>query len=316
MLHNNSLNIKISVTVPAFKEKYLSRCIDSVLQQTYSNFELIIVDDNSPQGLKKIVDSFSDSRISYYKNEIGFGAEHVVGNWNMCIEKASGDYIICMGDDDMLLPNCLEEYVRIIKQFPGLAVYHGWSEEIDENDDVNRIFEPLPNWESVYSLIYYRLSGRPQFIGDFLYDLKWLKSIGGYYDLPFAWGSDNMTAYFAAANKGIAHTQIPVFQYRSNHSSISSSSHNKEKFDCTVQQYNWLKSFLAEKEQLFGIDALYRKQILKQLPFFFQNEFKYYMQQDFKSDFSFSSVKYWYLMVKKFALPTSIVLKSLIKSFC
>jgi hypothetical protein len=100
-----------------------------------------------------------------------------------------------------------------------------------------------------------------------------------------------------------------------NDSSISSSSHNKEKFDCTVQQYNWLKSFLAEKEQLFGIDALYRKQILKQLPFFFQYEFKYYMQQDFKSDFSFSSVKYWYLMVKKFALPTSIVLKSLIKSF-
>ena len=84
-------DIKFSVTVPAYKAQFLAECIDSILTQTYKNFELIIVNDASPQDLDCIVSKYDDPRIRYYKNEVGFGAEHGVGNWNKCLEYTTGD---------------------------------------------------------------------------------------------------------------------------------------------------------------------------------------------------------------------------------
>jgi glycosyltransferase involved in cell wall biosynthesis len=89
-----------SIGIPAFKAKYLNECIDSILRQTYANFELIIVNDASPEDLETIVKSFTDSRIKYYCNDKNFGAEHVVDNWNKCLSIATGDFFVLMGDDD------------------------------------------------------------------------------------------------------------------------------------------------------------------------------------------------------------------------
>ena len=65
----NAKKKKFSITIPAYKRTYLQECIDSILGQTYTDFELIIVNDASPEDLDSIVNSFSDSRIRYYKNE-------------------------------------------------------------------------------------------------------------------------------------------------------------------------------------------------------------------------------------------------------
>lgn len=96
LMDQMSTNIKFSVTVPAYKAQFLAECIDSILAQTYKNFELIIVNDASPQDLDSIVSKYDDQRIRYYKNKVGFGAEHVVGNWNKCLEYATGDYVIVL----------------------------------------------------------------------------------------------------------------------------------------------------------------------------------------------------------------------------
>lgn len=125
--------MKFSILIPAYKKAYLQECIDSILRQTYECFELIIVDDASPEDLYSIVSLYSDPRIKYYRNEKNCGAANVVDNWNICLGYATGDYAICMGDDDKFLPNCLEEYVRLIAKYPGIGLLHGWTEIIDEN---------------------------------------------------------------------------------------------------------------------------------------------------------------------------------------
>ena len=153
-----------SVTIPAYKAKYFKECIDSILAQTYSDFELIIVNDASPEDLDSIVSSYSDSRIRYYINEKNCGAVNVVDNWNKCLEYAKGEYIICMGDDDRLLPNCLEEYVKLMEKYPGLGVYHAWTEIIDEKGEYKNMTDARPEYESVYSLIWHRWKGRSQYI--------------------------------------------------------------------------------------------------------------------------------------------------------
>ena len=91
-----------TIGIPAYKSTFLKECIDSILAQDYSNFELIIVNDASPEDIDSIVSSYNDKRIRYYKNERNFGAEHVVDNWNKCLAYATGDYFVLMGDDDKM----------------------------------------------------------------------------------------------------------------------------------------------------------------------------------------------------------------------
>ena len=86
--------MKFSITIPAYKQKYLSEAIESCLAQTYQEFEVIIVDDASPEYLKSVVDKFDDTRIRYYRNEKNCGALNVVDNWNICLSYATGDYVI------------------------------------------------------------------------------------------------------------------------------------------------------------------------------------------------------------------------------
>ena len=85
---------KISILIPAFKIAYLRKCLDSICKQSYNNWEVVVVDDCSPEDIKSIVFGYNDNRIFYYRNEHNYGAVNVVDNWNKCLEYATGDYCI------------------------------------------------------------------------------------------------------------------------------------------------------------------------------------------------------------------------------
>lgn len=242
--------MKFTVAIPAYKAKYLHECIESVLNQDYNDFEVVIVNDNSPQDIDTIVKPFvnNDSRVRYYKNDIGFGGKNVVKNWNKCLHYATGEYIICMGDDDKLSSDCLSNYSKVIEQFPDSDIFHTRTLIIDEESSIIDIQEPRPNIESVYSMIWFLWKGRDQFIGDFLFRTKRLKDIGGFYFLPYAWSSDKITAFLMAADKGIVNTSSIGFLYRRSSITITNSSNNQiERFDALLQERQWYIDFLKEK---------------------------------------------------------------------
>lgn len=243
--------MKFSITIPAYKQKYLYEAIESCLAQTYKDFELIIVDDASPEDLKSVVDKFQDSRVRYYRNERNCGALNVVDNWNICLGYAKGDYVICMGDDDKLLSNCLEEYVKLIEKYPNLNVYHGMTEIIDENSHVYDLQEVRPERENVSSMMYNRFKhGRLQYIGDWLFNTRYLRSVGGFYKMPFAWGSDDLTAYTAAVGSGVANSQTPIFQYRVSSLTISKGGYDKEKIEAINMMEQPLHDILIKDKQI------------------------------------------------------------------
>lgn len=250
--------MKFSVTIPAYKAQFLRECIVSILSQTFVDFELIIVDDNSPQNLDEIVFQFKDERIRYYKNEKGFGGYHVVGNWNKCLEYARGEYIICMGDDDKLLPNCLSDYAELIEKYPDLDIYHTRTEMINEKSDVIDMQIPFPEYESVYSMIWNTWKGRDQYIGDFLFRTEALRAAGGFYDLPYAWSSDKISEFRAAITRGIANTQRPGFQYRKNTQTITNSSNTqRERYISLVKEKEWYQNFIEQSSPYSDSDKLY-----------------------------------------------------------
>lgn len=244
----NSISPYFSIAIPAFKGKFLGESIASVLTQTDNDFELIIVDDASPEDLKSIVGRFSDSRIRYFRNEKGFGAYNVVGNWNKCLEYACGKYIICMGDDDRLLPNCLADYRILVEKYPGLGLYHTRLQEINQYGKVIDLAEGRPEYESVYSHIWHDLTGRRnQCIGDFLYEVAHLRQIGGFFNLPYAWNADRLTAAYAAWETGIANTVSFGFQYRNSGLTITSTTNNVSgKIEALITSDAWFTKRLKE----------------------------------------------------------------------
>lgn len=275
--------MKFSVAIPAFKSKYLSEAIQSVLDQTYGDFEIIIVDDCSPEDLYSVVSSFDDKRIHYYRNEKNCGAVDVVDNWNICLNYCSGDFVICMGDDDRLLSNCLDDYNKLITKYPDLNIYHAWTELIDENSNPFGLQEARPEYESVYSLIWHRWNGRGnQFIGDFLYRLAALRQLGGFYKLPMAWASDDISAVRAAATKGIANTQTLCFQYRVNSLTISSSGNADIKIDAINKEISWYNSFL-KNEPTDSTDKKFYSLIVRDKEKHYNSRFRDTLRQDFKS---------------------------------
>ncbi len=241
--------MKFSIAIPAFKTDFLAQAIESCLNQTYRDFELIVVDDASPNNIKAVTDQYNDSRLHYYRNEKNCGAINVVDNWNICLGHSSGEYIICMGDDDMLAENCLEEYSKLIDLYPGLNVYHAKTDVIDNNGRVIGHQQSRPLLQSCIELILQRWNGDIQFIGDFCYDAKALRKEGGYFKLPLAWGSDDITAVRAAEEKGIANTQVSTFLYRSNNQSITQSRMNGIKLQAKICEKKWYYAFLERNKR-------------------------------------------------------------------
>jgi glycosyltransferase involved in cell wall biosynthesis len=241
------MGMKFSVTIPAYKSQYLKEAIESVVSQTYSDWELIIVDDCSPENLKSIAEPFlNDKRISYYRNEKNCGAIDVVDNWNNCLNHCTGDYVICMGDDDRLQPCCLEEYQRMIAQYPGLNVYHARTRIIDDAGNSLEIQEEWPSYETCQEMLYGQWKeNRKQFIGDFLFSRQWLTDNKGYVKFPLAYCSDWATANLAAKEKGIANGKNIMFEYRSHGNTISRSQNLRLTFTACDQAFRWY-------EQVFG----------------------------------------------------------------
>lgn len=303
-----------SVTVPAFKAQYLSECIDSILAQTYKNFEVIIVNDASPQDLDSIVSQYDDPRVHYYKNKVGFGALHVVGNWNKCLEYAKGDYVICMGDDDKLKPCCLEEYAKLINKYPNFNVYHALTEMIDENSNFMYMQEARPEREGVYSMMYGRLkNGRVQYIGDWLFKTDWLRSNGGYVDVPMAWGSDDLTAYAAAQDNGVANSQIPMFQYRINSQTISKRGNASVKLKALRMTFHQLHQILS-KECNDDLKEKYRLSCLKIIDSKLEERATNTIMTDMLSRGKIKGLAWWFVHRKNMKVANKQVFKAFVKS--
>jgi glycosyltransferase involved in cell wall biosynthesis len=108
--------VPCSVCFPTYNgAAYLDEAIRSVLAQTFTDFELIIVDDQSTDDSAIIARSFDDPRIAFYQNPTRLG---LVENWNRCLELAQGEYICIFHQDDVMLPHNLAAKVEALNQHP------------------------------------------------------------------------------------------------------------------------------------------------------------------------------------------------------
>lgn len=128
-MENNSSPM-VSVVMCCYNaEKYLKETIDSVLSQTYNDFEFIIWNDGSTDGSEDIINQYKDKRIVYFK-DINRGEGQAA---KLACSKARGKYIARIDADDVCYPNRLEEEVRYLEKNPNVVLVSCLFDYIDEN---------------------------------------------------------------------------------------------------------------------------------------------------------------------------------------
>ena len=118
----------LTVLMPVYNaEKYLAEAIDSILQQTFSDFELLILDDGSVDSSVKIINSYTDPRIRLFKNERNLG---ISATLNKGIEMCSTELIARMDADDISYPDRLQKQYEFFLNNPDCSLLSTWAREI------------------------------------------------------------------------------------------------------------------------------------------------------------------------------------------
>lgn len=113
--------MEISVVIPTFNRAHtLKRCVDSVLSQSYSPFEILVVDDGSTDDTSEILKTYGDKIIVFKTENSGVSAAR-----NYAIARSKGGWVALLDSDDEWLPNRLQEQVDYLKIFPNIKLVHG-----------------------------------------------------------------------------------------------------------------------------------------------------------------------------------------------
>lgn len=132
----------VSIIMPSWNtENYIAKSIQSVIDQTYKNWELIIVDDCSTDNTDEVVRAFNDQRIKYLKNEKNSGAALTR---NRALKEARGEWIAFLDSDDLWVPEKLEHQINFMKK-KGCNLSFTEYEKIDEESKPLNIYVSGPD---------------------------------------------------------------------------------------------------------------------------------------------------------------------------
>lgn len=150
----------ISVVMPVYNgEKYLREAIDSILNQTYNNFEFIILNDGSTDKTEEIILSYDDTRIVYVKNEENL---QIVKTLNKGVSLAKGKYIARMDADDISQPDRFKKQIQFMEHNPDVGVCGTWVKTF--GDTVTNWAYPTESSELYVSLLFYTPIAHPSVI--------------------------------------------------------------------------------------------------------------------------------------------------------
>lgn len=228
---------KISIVLPTYNgEKYIKLALDSILSQTESDWELIIVNDCSTDSTREIVEDYSnrDKRITVINNEVN---KKVAASLNIGFKLAKGKYFTWTSDDNLMKPNALLEMLKYFNEHEDVDFVSFGAEIIDEHGEVTGL------WKRKTKPYYLICSSN---IGAcFLYSREIANKIGPYDEsLPVA---DDYDFWCRAALAGnMAYSEEPLYQYR-RHGGALSSTHTELVHSVTLKIIEQYKDALFEK---------------------------------------------------------------------
>lgn len=245
----------VSVIMPVYntREKYLREAIESILNQTFTDFELVIVNDGSTdENCEKVILSYNDNRIKYYKNSQNSG---LVYTRNRLLELAQGEYIANMDSDDVSFPNRLEKQIEYFKSHPEISLLGSWAISIPSNDTMRapksiKIMDIISDCPCIHPTVMFRRADFEK------YGLKYSSNLISAEDYDL----------YASAIKyvNITNIQEPLLYYRRHGNNVS----NKLRTETIVDSFkvqDKLLSYLSDDEKIKNkiLDLAYTKKVKK-----------------------------------------------------
>ena len=263
----------VTIAIPAYKATYLCESIAAALTQTYSNIEVLVVNDCSPADIASIVKAFNDSRIRYFVNKENIGANDPTANWNECLRLAQGEFFCLLCDDDLYAPTFVEELVRLSERHPRCNVFRSGVRIVDAKGVETDSFPGSPEWETVEDYMWHIYRGlRRQTISEFMLRRDAIVQMGGYTSLPYSWGSDYLSIYKFALEGGIASTGLRLTTYRDSGSNLSADKNNMDdkllafkEYLCQTKEIISGRKFERAEAILPYIDTYYDNAIIDHL---------------------------------------------------
>ncbi len=158
---------KVSVIIPSYNhEKFVGYALESVLNQTYQDFEIIITDDHSRDGTVKEIKKYSDARIRLLRFKENQGVSAAINN---CLKHCRGKYIAHLNSDDAFFPDKLEKQVKYLDAHPKIGAVFSQAQLIDEN---NVDIPDLSHFHGSMNALENR--DRFRWLNYFFYNCRWL----------------------------------------------------------------------------------------------------------------------------------------------
>lgn len=157
---------RVSVVIKSYNHApYVGKAIESILDQSFQDFEIVVTDDGSTDGTVEIIRRYSDKRINLLAFEKNRGISNAMNN---AISRASGEFIAILNSDDFALPNRLERQVRFLDENPQIAGVFGLPKIVDEEGRPTQSFFNFSIPNSLQDLSRKSLLGHFFFHGNFL----------------------------------------------------------------------------------------------------------------------------------------------------
>ncbi len=213
---------KVSFILPAYKRRYLREAIDSILAQTYRDFELVVVDDASPENLKEIIDTCQDDRIRYYRNEQNIGFNDLVAAWNHAIEFAKGDFLVLASDDDVYKPMFLDTLLALALKYPQVDIFNGRYVRM-ANGCITGMIAKQAEYETQVECMYAMVcENRYPIAPNVMVRTRSIREIGGFVNIPAGSFSDYLT-WLKLAKNGIVSSSDVLLYWRFDGTNITTS---------------------------------------------------------------------------------------------
>ena len=130
---------RLSVCLPTYNgETYVAEAVQSVLRQSYTDFEIVAIDDGSSDRTLEILEAFSDPRLRIYQNPRQRG---IPGNWNAAVGLARGEFVCVFHQDDVMLADNLARKMALLDADPSLSLVHSGVEVVVETGAPKRVAE-------------------------------------------------------------------------------------------------------------------------------------------------------------------------------
>lgn len=277
-------------------EKYLERCVDSLIKQTYSHIEILLIDDGSADGSLKLCQEYEkqDNRIRVYYSAMYLGKEENVNcgqetTRNCGLEKARGEYIMFLDSDDVFSLDAIEKMVTFAQSNDADMVFASFTEIIKENIQIKKaeiddgVYKKKDFTKYCFEKIPFMVMSC---IGSKIYKRSLIEDNGIRFDRYYRYNED--AAFMLnclIASERVGYINLPFYHYFIRNSGSTQTSYRENMFENIMRTYDLCRTFLSKNGALEEKKCYLSKLIVNLALNTLINEIKFKDYSQYKKEF-------------------------------